>query len=70
MYLTTIMEDNRPAKEVLLSGRFGLPAYHDLGGFCCMAVGLQPGAPAVADWNSRASRQRSRRTGSNGVSES
>lgn len=40
LYLTTIMEDNRTAKEVLVSGRLGLPVYHDLGWFCCMAVGL------------------------------
>ena len=38
--LTTVMEDNRRAKEVLLSGRLGLPAYHDLGRFCCVAVSL------------------------------
>lgn len=41
LYLTTIMEDNRQAKDVLLSKRFGLPAYHDFGRFCCMAVGLK-----------------------------
>jgi hypothetical protein len=41
MYLSTIMEDNLPAKAVLLSGRSGLPGYHDFGRFCCMAVGLQ-----------------------------
>jgi hypothetical protein len=40
-HLSTIMEDNRPAKTVLLSGRCGLPAYHDFGRFCCMAVSLQ-----------------------------
>lgn len=38
--LTTIMEDNLPAKKVLLSNRLGLPAYHDFGRFCCMAFGL------------------------------
>jgi hypothetical protein len=37
-HLTTIMEDNAPAKKVLLSKRLGLPAYHDLGRFCCMAL--------------------------------
>jgi hypothetical protein len=41
LYLSTIMEDNRPAKSVLLSGRCGLPCYHDFGRFCCMAVSLQ-----------------------------
>ena len=41
MYLSTIMEDNLPAKAVLLSGRSGLPGYHDFGRFCCMAVSLQ-----------------------------
>ena len=49
LYLTTIMEDNRPAKEVLLSGRLGLPAYHDLGRFCCMAVGLNGRSPGCSD---------------------
>jgi hypothetical protein len=44
VYLTTIMEDNLLAKKVLLSGRFGLPAYHDLGRFCCMAVSLDGGS--------------------------
>jgi len=39
--LTTIMEDNAPARKVLLSKRLGLPAYHDLGRFCCMALSLQ-----------------------------
>jgi hypothetical protein len=39
--LTTIMEDNQQAKEVLLSGRLGLPGYHDFGRFCCMAASLQ-----------------------------
>ena len=41
MCLSTIMEDNLPAKAVLLSGRSGLPGYHDFGRFCCMAVSLQ-----------------------------
>lgn len=39
-YLTTVMEDNRRAKEVLLSGRLGLPTYHDLGRFCCVAASV------------------------------
>jgi len=39
-YLTTIMEDNRHATAALLSGRCGLPKYHDFGRFCCMAVSL------------------------------
>lgn len=39
--LTTIMEDNLPAQKVLLSKRLGLPAYHDLGRYCCMAVSLR-----------------------------
>ena len=39
-YLTTIMEDNRHAKAALLSGRCGLPQYHDFGRFCCMAISL------------------------------
>lgn len=40
LYLTTVMENNHQAKEVLVSGRLGLPTYHDFGRFCCMAVGL------------------------------
>lgn len=31
LYLTTIAEDNRAARRVLLGGRAGLPVYHDLG---------------------------------------
>ncbi len=38
LYLTTIMEANAPAQAVLRSRRLGLPAYHDLGQFCCMAI--------------------------------
>jgi hypothetical protein len=30
-YLTTILESNAPARTLLVSGRAGLPAYHDLG---------------------------------------
>lgn len=41
-HLSTIMEDNRRAREVLLSGRLGLPAYRDLGRFCCIAARVQP----------------------------
>jgi hypothetical protein len=37
------MEDNRSALAQLQSGRGGLPHYHDLGRFCCMAVGLHTG---------------------------
>ena len=44
LYLSTIMEDNLRAKAVLLSGRCGLPGYHDFGRFCCMAVSLQSGS--------------------------
>ncbi|MEI8290882.1 MAG: hypothetical protein WCH99_15570 [Verrucomicrobiota bacterium] len=39
-HLSTIMEDNAPARKVLLSQRLGLPAYHDLGRFCCVALSL------------------------------
>ena len=39
-HLTTIMEDNAPARKVLLSQRLGLPAYHDLGRYCCVALSL------------------------------
>jgi len=44
LYLTTIMEDNSRANEVLLSGRLGLPVYHDFGRYCCMALGLEAGS--------------------------
>lgn len=47
-YLTTIMEDNRHATAALLSGRCGLPKYHDFGRFCCMAISLNSrGASSV-----------------------
>jgi hypothetical protein len=39
-HLTTIMEDNAPARKVLLSHRLGLPVYLDLGRFCCVALSL------------------------------
>jgi hypothetical protein len=47
--LTTIMEDNLPAKKVLLSNRLGLPDYHDFGRFCCMAFGLHEKHNPVAE---------------------
>ena len=49
LYLTTIMEDNRPAKEVLLSGRLGLPVYHDLGRFYSVAAGLSGRSHGCSD---------------------
>ncbi len=42
-YLCVVMEDNRPALELLQSGRCGLPRCQDLGRFCDMAVGLRSG---------------------------
>jgi hypothetical protein len=42
LYLTTIIESNRAAREILTSGRAGLPAYHDLGRFCSLAISLRP----------------------------
>lgn len=48
-YLTTIMEDNRHATAALLSGRCGLPQYHDFGRFCCMAIGLNSRDAARVD---------------------
>jgi hypothetical protein len=42
-YLSTIMEDNRPALSLLKSGRCSLPRYQDLGRFCCMAVSTGSG---------------------------
>jgi len=41
LYVTTIMEDNTVARKILTSHRAGLPAYHDYGQFCCMAISLQ-----------------------------
>ncbi|MBK8478394.1 MAG: hypothetical protein IPL39_19540 [Opitutaceae bacterium] len=48
LYLTTIMEANAPAQAVLRSRRLGLPAYHDLGRFCCMAIDGRSGFNAPA----------------------
>lgn len=39
-YLTSIMEDNDEARELLTSGRAGLPTYLDQGKYQAMAVGL------------------------------
>ena len=52
-YLTTIMEDNRHAKAALLSGRCGLPQYHDFGRFCCMAISLNSRGAGRVDANLR-----------------
>ncbi len=41
LYITTIMEDNSVAREILTSHRAGLPAYHDYGLYCCMAISMQ-----------------------------
>lgn len=41
LYVTTIIESNQMAREILTSRRAGLPAYHDYGRFCCMAISLQ-----------------------------
>ena len=40
LYLTTIIDDNTEAKQVLTSRRCGLPAYRDRGKFFTLAVGL------------------------------
>jgi hypothetical protein len=40
IYLTTIVEDNLPAKEMLTSGRAGLPTYHDFGTYITYALNL------------------------------
>lgn len=37
-YLSTVMEENGPARGLLQSGGGGLPRYRDLGRFCAMAV--------------------------------
>ena len=52
-YLSTIMEDNRHAKAALLSGRCGLPQYHDFGRFCCMAISLNSRGAGRVDANLR-----------------
>ncbi len=41
LYITTIMEGNTVAHEILTSHRAGLPTYHDFGRFCCMAISMQ-----------------------------
>ncbi|MDP3879066.1 MAG: radical SAM protein [Dehalococcoidales bacterium] len=41
LYITTIIESNKKAREILTSGRAGLPAYHDFGRFCSLAIGLR-----------------------------
>ena len=46
--LTTIMESNTPARRVLPSRKLGLPSYHDLGRFCCVAASLQAPPPKAA----------------------
>jgi len=40
LYLTTIVEDNILAREMLTSGRAGLPTYHDFGTYITYAVNL------------------------------
>ncbi len=40
LYVTTIIEDNAKAMEMLTSGRCGLPTYRDSGRFLTFAVGL------------------------------
>ncbi len=41
-YLTTIMEDNIPARTLLTSGRAGLPQYHEIGTYLTMCIPLLP----------------------------
>jgi radical SAM superfamily enzyme YgiQ (UPF0313 family) len=41
LYITTIVESNQTAREILTSGRAGLPAYHDFGRFCNLAISLR-----------------------------
>lgn len=40
LYVTTILEDNKLARDSIATGRAGLPAYHDYGRFQAMAVRL------------------------------
>jgi hypothetical protein len=49
LYLTTIMEENSQAGKVLLSGRLGLPVYHDYGRFCGVALSLRSGSGGAAE---------------------
>lgn len=39
-YLSTIMEDNRTARELLTSGRAGLPSYHEIGRYHTITIPL------------------------------
>lgn len=39
-YLSTIMEDNNTARELLTSGRAGLPSYHEIGRYHTTAIPL------------------------------
>lgn len=41
LYLTTIIEDNAPARNTLESGRSSLPKYHDIGRFRTFAFSLK-----------------------------
>jgi hypothetical protein len=38
LYLTTIAEENQAALAALTAGRAGLPAYHEAGWYCTMAI--------------------------------
>ena len=49
VYLTTIIDDNVKAKELLTSERCGLPTYEDLGRLFTLAVGLKQRSPFVPD---------------------
>lgn len=40
IYITTIIEDNIEAINILTSKRVNLPAYHDIGRYCTMAISL------------------------------
>jgi hypothetical protein len=48
LYVTMIMEDNIIARQLLTSRRAGLPAYHDYGRFCGMAISLRQKLKFVA----------------------
>ena len=47
--ISTIIESNEKAKEILLSRRCGLPAYIDFGPYICKAVSLLKKRPAASD---------------------
>jgi len=58
LYHTVIAADNARALETLASGRAGLPAYRDLGGFVSPAINLGRRKPPLAAGTSSSRRAR------------